>query len=249
MPSSAFHRLHKLVRIGTDTLADIAKNGVKSTKRCPVCGKALRIYWPYGVMLRPGAQCPHCRCLERHRTLYMYFENHDLFTKENMTLLHFAPEKAFLDQFSAKKNIDYWPVDINPDMPGIRRTADITDIPFEDESMDVIICNHVMEHIPDEHKALSEMYRVLKKGGVAVINVPLDESRGQTFENPEYNTPELRLKYFGQHDHVRIYGRDYAERLGKVFKVEIAKPNEKLTEKQLSDCGVWSGDTLYLCRK
>ena len=115
--------------------------------------------------------------------------------------------------------------------------------------MDVIICNHVMEHIPDEHKALSEMYRVLKKGGVAVINVPLDESRAQTFENPEYNTPELRLKYFGQHDHVRIYGRDYAERLGKVFKVEIAKPNEKLTEKQLSDCGVWSGDTLYLCRK
>ena len=80
MPSNLLHLAHKLVRIGTDTLADIAKNGMKSTKVCPVCGKALRIYWPYGVMLRPGAQCPHCRCLERHRTLYRYFETQDLFS-------------------------------------------------------------------------------------------------------------------------------------------------------------------------
>ncbi len=249
MASSILHRAHKFVRIGTDTIKDIIANGFTSTRRCPMCGKALRIYWPYGVMLRPGAQCPHCRGLERHRTLYMYFEKHDLFDKENMSLLHFAPEKAFIDLFSSKKNIDYWPVDINPNMPGIRRTADITDIPFEDESMDVIICNHVMEHIPDEGKALREMYRVLKKGGIAVINVPLDENRAETFENPEYNTPELRLKYFGQHDHVRIYGRDYEKRLGKVFTVEKAKPNEKMTPKELSDYGVWSGDTLYLCRK
>ncbi|MBR5225180.1 MAG: class I SAM-dependent methyltransferase [Clostridia bacterium] len=249
MDSSILHRAHKFVRIGTDTIKDIIVNGFTSTRRCPMCGKALRIYWPYGVMLRPGAQCPHCRGLERHRTLYMYFEKHDLFDKENMSLLHFAPEKAFIDLFSSKKNIDYWPVDINPNMPGIRRTADITDIPFEDESMDVIICNHVMEHIPDEGKALREMYRVLKKGGIAVINVPLDENRAETFENPEYNTPELRLKYFGQHDHVRIYGRDYEKRLGKVFTVEKAKPNEKMTPKELSDYGVWSGDTLYLCRK
>ena len=242
-------RLHKIVRIGTDTVKDFFVSGVKSTKRCPICKKNVRIFWPYGVMLRPGAQCPRCGALERHRTLWLFFENRSLFDKPDMKLLHFAPEAAFLNQFKTLKNVDYWPVDLNPNMPGVRKAVDITDIPFEDESMDVIICNHVMEHIPDENRALSEMYRVLKRDGVAVINAPVDQARETTFENPEYNTPELRLKYFGQHDHVRIYGRDYGERLAKVFKVEVLEPNRSLTAEQLKAYGVWEGDRVYLCRK
>ena len=123
------------------------------------------------------------------------------------------------------------------------------DIPFEDESMDMIICNHVMEHIEDETKALTELRRVLKPDGIAIINAPVDPERETTFENPAYNTPELRLKYFGQHDHVRIYGRDYPERLKKVFSVEVLEPNRRLTAQQLKDYSVWEGDRIYVCRK
>lgn len=242
-------RLHKVVRIATDTVKDFFVTGPTSTRVCPICKKHVRIFWPYGVMLRPGAQCPHCRALERHRTLWLYLESCDLLRKDGLTLLHFGPEPTFLSRFSAMQNIDYWPVDINPNLPGIRRTADITNLPFEDESMDLILCNHVMEHIEDEAKALSELHRVLRKDGIAIINAPVDESREATFENPAYNTPELRLKYFGQHDHVRIYGRDYPQRLAKVFQVEVLEPNRRLTPQQQKDYSVWEGDKIYVCRK
>ena len=249
MLNQNIRRLHKIARIATDTVKDYFVNGLHSTKVCPICKKNVRIFWPYGVMLRPNAQCLNCRALERHRTLWLYFETCDLFKKPGMKLLHFAPERAFLSRFAAMKNIDYWPVDIDPNFPGIRRTANIMDIPFEDESMDMIICNHVMEHIEDETKALTEMRRVLKTGGIAIINAPVDPQREETFENPEYNTPELRLKHFGQHDHVRIYGMDYAKRLEKVFSVEVLEPNRRLSSQQLKDYAVWEGDRIYVCRK
>ena len=249
MLNQNIRRLQKIARIATDTVKDYFVSGLRSTKNCPICKKNVRIFWPYGVMLRPGAQCPHCRALERHRTLWLYFETCDLFKKPGMKLLHFAPERAFLSRFSGMDNIDYWPVDIDPTIPGIRRTANIMDIPFEDESMDMIICNHVMEHIEDETKALTELRRVLKSDGIAIINAPVDPERETTFENPAYNTPELRLKYFGQHDHVRIYGRDYPERLKKVFSVEVLEPNRRLTAQQLKDYSVWEGDRIYVCRK
>jgi ubiquinone/menaquinone biosynthesis C-methylase UbiE len=101
----------------------------------------------------------------------------------------------------------------------------------------------------DETKALTEMRRVLKTGGIAIINAPVDPQRKETFENPEYNTPELRLKHFGQHDHVRIYGMDYAQRLEKVFSVEVLEPNRRLSAQQLKDYAVWEGDRIYVCRK
>ena len=249
MLNQNIRRLQKIARIATDTVKDYFVSGLRSTKNCPICKKNVRIFWPYGVMLRPGAQCPHCRALERHRTLWLYFETCDLFKKPGMKLLHFAPERAFLSRFSGMDNIDYWPVDIDPTIPGIRRTANIMDIPFEDESMDMIICNHVMEHIEDETKALTELRRVLKPDGIAIINAPVDPERETTFENPAYNTPELRLKYFGQHDHVRIYGRDYPQRLKKVFSVEVLEPNRRLTAQQLKDYSVWEGDRIYVCRK
>ena len=249
MLNQNIRRLQKIARIATDTVKDYFVSGLRSTKNCPICKKNVRIFWPYGVMLRPGAQCPHCRALERHRTLWLYFETCDLFKKPGMKLLHFAPERAFLSRFSGMDNIDYWPVDFDPTIPGIRRTANIMDIPFEDDSMDMIICNHVMEHIEDETKALTELRRVLKPDGIAIINAPVDPERETTFENPAYNTPELRLKYFGQHDHVRIYGRDYPERLKKVFRVEALEPNRRLTAQQLKDYSVWEGDRIYVCRK
>lgn len=251
MLARQLNRVRKCLRIAVNTAKEICTSGLQKGKTCPICHKQFRIYWPYGVQMRDNAQCPFCRSMERHRTLWLYLEqNADLLGRDGMRVLHFAPEKAFLDRFSSMSSVDYWPVDLNPNMEGIRRAVDITDIPFEDGSMDVIICNHVMEHIPDEKKAFSELHRVLAKDGIAIINVPMDASRETTFENPEYNTPELREKYFGQHDHVRVYGRDYADRLRAAsFEVEIAEPNKERSDAELKAYGVYREDKVYICRK
>ena len=139
-----------------------------------------------------------------------------------MRVLHFAPEPVFYEQFSSHKDIEYWSVDLNPNAFGVKKVVDITNITFEDNKFDLIMCNHVLEHIPDDKKAMSELYRVLKPQiGIAFLNVPVFNIP-KTFENPEYNTPELRSKHYGQADHVRAYGLDYVDRLKSVgFDVEI----------------------------
>ena len=249
MASEFVRRAKKLVRIFTDTAKNICTEGFAVTKQCPICKNRVKIYWPAGVTLRSGAQCPVCRCMERHRALWLYLEKHEVFVRPDISLLHFAPEKGLHQQFSARKNIDYWPVDINASLPGIRKAVDITDIPFADESMDVIICSHVLEHIPDELKALSELNRVLKKDGIAIVNAPIDENREETFEDAAYNTPELRLKYFGQDDHVRVYGRDYAHRLCRVFNVVVEQPCAALADRELTQYGVLRNEKIFVCTK
>ena len=167
--------------------------------------------------------------------------------KQGMSVLHFAPEPVFHKLFSSFADIDYWPVDLNPKMRGVRKAVDITNITFDDETFDLIMCTHVLEHIPDDRKAMSELYRVLKKGGIALLNVPIF-NRPHTFENPEYNTPELRLKYFGQDDHVRIYGLDYPQRLADAnFKVHSFV--DKLDEKTCKHYGISNSEKMYWCTK
>jgi len=177
----------------------------------------------------------------------MYCQENHLLNKGGK-MLHFAPEQTLYKKFSSLENIDYWPVDINPNMPGVRKAVDITNISFDDNSIDVIICNHVLEHIPDEEKALSELYRVLAQDGFAFLNVPI--IRETTLENPAYNTPELRFKYYGQDDHVRAYGKDYPDRLRKAgFKVEIVEYCKNLQPEQVKRYGLTKNETFYLCRK
>ena len=171
--------------------------------------------------------------------------------RDGIRVLHFAPELIFYKLFSSHKLIDYWPVDLNPDAyhGRVRKAVDITNIPFDDDSFDLIMCTHVLEHIPDDRKAMRELYRVLKpKKGIAFINVPL-YNLPVTFENPEYNTPELRLKYFGQKDHVRKYGNDYPERLSDVgFGIQIftAKGTDN---KILEHYGFRKNGKTFVCRK
>ena len=163
--------------------------------------------------------------------------------KQSMSVLHFAPEPIFHKLFSSFADIDYWPVDLNPKMHGVRKAVDITNITFDDETFDLIMCTHVLEHIPDDRKAMSELYRVLKKGGIALLNVPVF-NRPQTFENPEYNTPELRLKYYGQSDHVRIYGLDYPQRLADT-KFKVHSFNNELDEEICKHYGINKFERIY----
>lgn len=222
----------------------------KIEKVCPICESKFDIFLPEGARMRFNVLCPYCDSRERHRAYWLYWKRSALFNGTKMKLLHFAPERAFWDRISNMKFVEYYPVDINPKAYGVKEKVDITDIVYEDDMFDVIICNHVLEHISDELKALSELRRVLKKGGVAFLNVPVFEKNRETLESKEYNTPELRLKYYGQSDHMRAYGRDYAGRLENAgFEVEKISANSCYSPKERGKYGLRKNEAIYICRK
>lgn len=214
---------------------------------CPICGANPRAYLPFGETPRKNAQCPNCKSLERHRALWLAMQRLHWYRK-GMRVLHFAPEIIFHKFFSSFKDIDYWPVDLNPKAFGVKKAVDITNVTFDDDSFDLIMCTHVLEHIPDDRKAMSELYRVLKPGGLAFLNVPM-RNTPKTLENPEYNTPELRQKYYGQADHVRYYGLDYPDRLKSVgFRVQLFTM-DGIDDKTLKRYGLDRNEKIFLCGK
>lgn len=212
---------------------------------CPLC----KATFPAFIKTPPNYTCPNCKSRERHRELGLVMDKVNWYHK-GMRVLHFAPEQVFHKLFSSFADIDYWSVDLNPNSykGKIRKAVDITNISFDDNSFDLIMCMHVLEHIPDDRKAMSELYRVLKPNGIAFLNVPLFQ---KFLENPEYNTPELRAKYYGQFDHVRAYNFDvYSQRLIdsgfvdiKVFTAEGT--NEEILERY----GLRKHGKTFLCRK
>lgn len=228
----------------------VAGYNPEGRKVCPVCKKELMLYLPYGEYMRYNAQCPYCGSLERHRAYWMYWKKYNIFDGKRIRLLHFAPEKCFLDEIRKMEWIDYYPVDLNAEFYGIREKVDITDIPYKDHMFDLIICNHVLEHIPNESKALSELQRVLDIDGTAFITVPVCESAETTLEKEEYNTPQLRRKFYGNSDHVRMYGKDFAGRLENAgFMVNRIIINENYTKEELDMYGVYKNETIYKCKK
>ena len=125
-------------------------------------------------------------------------------------------------------NHQYITADLDSPIADVK--ADITNLPFKDDSFDVIFCNHVFEHIPDDDKAMQELYRVMKKGGMGIFQIPLDVTRAKTFEDDSITDPNERAKIFGQYDHVRVYGLDYFEKLRlNGFKVEEINYAKKLS--------------------
>lgn len=128
-----------------------------------------------------------------------------------LKVLHFAPEQAFLKRFRKMKNLDYTTTDLFSPLADVK--ADICNLPFADSAYDVIFCNHVLEHIPDDARAMRELYRVLKPGGMGIFQIPQDLGRENTFEDDSITDPKKRAEIFGQYDHVRVYGRDYFDKL------------------------------------
>lgn len=181
---------------------------------CPCCGGNFSTFLPYG-MTNPqeNSQCPRCGCVERHRILWLYLQNKTDFFKDKLKVLHFAPEYWFQKQFKNLPNLDYITTDLFDKLAMVK--MDITNITYEDNQFDVILCSHVLEHIPDEHKAMTELRRILKPSGWAILQVPLDTRLEKTFEDPGIVSPEDRRKAFGQEDHVRFHGLDYQDRLKK----------------------------------
>lgn len=254
MEDKKIHELERKIMKLESMIMDIYDATVHTKKVCPACKSEIRLYLPVGEKLRYNAMCPVCRSAERHRSLWLYFENNpQLFQRtENkpLKILHFAPEKVFYDKFSKDASLDYYPVDADPRCSRIRKCVDMTDIPYEDNIFDVIICNHVLEHIRDERKALQELYRVLKPGGTAFINVLIFDNLETTIESPDYNTPELRIKYYGQDNHVRAYGGDYVNRLeANGFHVEVIQPHLQYSEEKLRGYAVNKNEKIFKCNK
>lgn len=229
-----------------------------SAVKCPICNTSFKSFGEFGLFKRANAICFNCSSLERHRLIYLYLSNTiNIFDKniKPIRLLHFAPEKIFYEKFDSNLNISYTPCDLFPELYNHGgnseiKKVDITNIPFEDQSFDFILCNHVLEHIPDDYLAMSELYRVLSHEGNGIFQVPIDYSREETYEDFSITTPEERKKVFGQRDHVRWYGKDYKNRLKKAgFIVNEIDIKSIFTTDQILKFGLMASEKIYHCKK
>ena len=162
--------------------------------------------------------------------------------------MHFAPEQAFYQRFKKLDHITYTTTDLNSPLADVK--ADICHLPFDEDTFDVILCNHVLEHIPDDTKAMQELYRVMKPGGWGIFQIPQDLKREQTFEDNTITDRKERARIFGQYDHVRIYGRDYFDKLRSVgFKVEEVDYTNTLPKEDVEKYRLAKGEIIPLVKK
>ncbi len=215
----------------------------------PIDNKSFRKFLPYGYEnQRDNVLSPSTLSLERHRLLWLYLKNETDFFTHHKKVLHFAPEQAFYKRFRKQKNLDYTTTDLNSPLADVK--ADICNLPFRDNEFDVILCNHVLEHIPDDIKAMQELYRVLKKGGMAILQIPQDMSREKTFEDNSITDRKERAKIFGQYDHVRVYGRDYFDRLRSIgFRVIEEDYTQKIDADWVDKYRLAKGEIIPVCIK
>lgn len=215
----------------------------------PIDGKSFRTFLPYGYgNQRNNVLSPSTLSLERHRLLWLYLKNETDFFSKQLKVLHFAPEQAFYNRFKKQKNLDYTTTDLESPLADVK--ADICNLPFKNDLYDVILCNHVLEHIPDDTKAMQELYRVLKPGGMAILQIPQDLSREKTFEDNSITDKKERAKIFGQYDHVRVYGRDYFDKLRTIgFNVDEVDYTAKLSKEELEKYCLAKGEIIPVCYK
>lgn len=217
-------------------------------RECPVCGSRYRRFMPYGyVTSREDALCPHCLALERHRMIWLWLsECSDLF-ESRPRLLHIAPEVSLMRHFKRlyRGTENYITADLESPLADMH--FDVQHIPLEDCSVDVVICNHLLEHVEDDRRAMRELYRILRPGGWGIALVPEDRSLPTTFEDDSITDPKERTRIFGQYDHRRIYGRDYDSRLAEAgFRVERIGYREQLTEAQQRLYAIGSDDLVII---
>lgn len=216
----------------------------------PIDGRQYRRLMPYGYegRQRENALAPGSLSLERHRLLWLYLQRDTNFFEEALNMLHVAPEQCFLKRFKQMPNLVYTTADLDSPIADVQ--MDIHDIPFTQNTFDVILCNHVLEHVQDDKQCMRELYRVLKPGGFAIMQVPFAPGQEKTIEDPEEKDPEVRKKRFGQYDHVRLYGSDYPDRLREAgFTVEIVDFQEKLSPQDYQKYALPKGELLYVGRK
>lgn len=215
----------------------------------PIDGKSYKSFLPYGYeKQRQNVLSPGTLSLERHRLMWLYLQNETDFFTANLKVLHMAPEQSFYKRFRAMKNLDYTTCDLDSPIADVQ--ADIQNLPFQDNSFDVIFCNHVLEHVDDDKKALSELFRVMKPGGWGILQVPIRYQQEKTFEDPTITDRKERIEKFGQYDHVRVYGMDYYQKLADAeFTVEKVNLSQKLSDEEINRFSLEKNEILPVVRK
>jgi len=227
---------------------------------CPVCGLSFRTLKPFGrdtevvrekkivsMGYRPVSACPRCFSRERARAIAMFLKkNRAFFEQKSRRILHIAPERCLRRLLISFPGVSYLSGDLRPG--AAMEVVDVTSLRYADESFDLILCNHVLEHVPDDLKAMVEMRRVLKPGGIALLSVPIALTLEQTYEDPSAVSEEDRLRVFGQEDHCRIYGKDFEHRLRKAgFQVAVHDPLDIFGLEAVRKCALLEEENLYVC--
>lgn len=231
-------------------LQSVAWSYAGSTLEDPIAGKSYRKMLPYGrVRSRPNALAPHSLSLERHRAIWAFLQRKTSFFDAPLRMLHLAPEYCYLTRFKKQDNLDYVTADL--DSPWADHHFDCHDIPFEDNSFDVVMANHLLEHVADDRKVLREFHRVMKPGGWGVLQVPINYKDPQTAEDPTVTDPMERERLYWQQDHVRLYGHeDYPNRLREAgFHVEEVDMLALLGEETFTRYSLGEERWVYWVRK
>ena len=236
------HRLARVLYTAEDANARLSAYLLRGEGReCPCCGGHFK-RMSRRRLSGWGGICPRCRSHPRHRAIALLLARGDL---PGHRLLHFAPEPLFDPVFERLPEIErttadlYAPADLK---------LDITRMDLSDGSFDLILCSHVLEHVPDDHAAMPELRRVLAPGGLCLVLTPY-RPEVTTYEDPQVTSPLDRMVAFGQQDHVRIYGTDLADRLrGTGFEVQDRTPQDLFDESVVDRCELDPREHLFLCR-
>ena len=218
-------------------------------RECPLCGSRYRRFMPYGyVTSREDALCPRCLSLERHRLIWLWLQRHSDLFAAHPHILHIAPEVSLMRHFKRhyKEHKErYTTADLESPLADMH--FDVQHIPMEARSIDVVICNHLLEHVVNDRIAVAELYRILKPGGWGIMLVPEDRSRATTFEDDTITDAKERTRLFGQYDHRRVYGRDYDLRLAEAgFVVERIAVSDLLSPEERRRHAVGNDDLVVV---
>ncbi len=263
-PPAACPRLASYLAIRALALVSVATGPRR--RICVLCGHRVGWFLPYQGGWRRAPRlmqalqvvgsdldnfsCPRCGGHDRERHLWLYLrESGILASLSGKRVLHFAPERVLSRKIVALAPQQYSPCDLFPASERVAR-VDLLDMPFEDQSFDVVIANHVLEHVADDRRAVAEIRRVLRPGGHAILQTPFSAKLATTWEDTGIDTPAARTEAFGQDDHVRLFGRDIFQRIASAGLTPLVQTHESLLAAfDPKVFGVNPGEPFFLFRR
>lgn len=244
--------IRKIKYFGNKYYCNVCNSNLSKFKSGGINQPIINEFEIVGAGYRQADFCPVCKASYRQRFQYLFFQEMRVLSKEEK-MLHIAPEECFSNIFREKLGNKYFSGDLEPERYSYYTRAikvDLTQIDFPSESFDILICNHVLEHITDDLKAMREIFRILKPNGMALIQVPISLKLSSTYEDSGIISPDERLVKFGQKDHVRIYAKDFKERLKKAgFQVKTYNTKEFDNYKHFEKLALDHRETLFVCLK